>query len=130
MFGSQGFEPPRRRLCGETAGQEASQGRYSGFRCVPGTAFFVAGVSLPRGFQQAFQSQFGEFLVLLAMPAGTELTVRQSLQKTQRFATVEAAHVADQSTLRAPGLPAALRGSRSVFSQSFGAARLRVDGTI
>ncbi len=27
------------------------------------------------------------------------------------------------------GLPAALRGSRSVFSQCFGAARLRVDGT-
>jgi hypothetical protein len=101
MFGSQGFEPPRRRLRRETARQEASQGRYSGFSFVPYTAFLIAGVSLPWGFQQVFQSQFGEFLVLLAMPAGTELTVRQSLQKPQRFATVEAAHVADQSVLRA-----------------------------
>jgi hypothetical protein len=58
-------------------------------------------VSIRGGFQQAFQSQFGEFFVLLAMPARTELTVRQSLQNPQRFATVEAAHVADQSALRA-----------------------------
>lgn len=79
MFRSGGFELPLGTPCRGTAGEETSQGRDAWFRLGPLAGFLAAGVSLRGRFQQAFESQFGEFFVLLAMPARAELTVCQAL---------------------------------------------------